>query len=396
VVEDVNWDGEGDLVIDVRVSRRRRSRCGICGRRCPGYDGGKGRRRWRGLDLGASRVFIAADAPRVACVDHGVVVAAVPWARHGSDFTRQFEEQTAWLAVHCAKSHVVELMRIAWRTVGNIVTRVKEEALERVDLLANLRRIGIDEISHRKGQKYITVVIDHDSGRLVWAKPGRDAATVEQFFADLGPERSKSLEFVSADGAAWIETAVRKHCPNATLCLDAFHVVCWATDALDEVRRDVWNEARRAGMTEHARELKDSRYALWKNPDKLTARQQRKLSLIAKTNQPLYRAYLLKEQLRTLLKQPHAEGMALLERWLAWASRSRLPPFVKLARNLRARVDQISTLLRHRLSNARTEALNTRLRLIHRRAFGFHLPDAMISLAMLALGGLCPPLPGRS
>lgn len=394
VVEDIDWDGD-DLVVEVRVSRRRRGRCGICGRRCPGYDAGKGRRRWRGLDLGTHKVFLAADAPRVTCPDHDVVVAAVPWARHGSDFTRQFEQQTAWLAVHCAKTHVVDLMRIAWRTVGNIVSRVSQEALERVDLLANLRRIGIDEISHRKGQKYITVVVDHDTGRLVWARPGRDAATVERFFVELGPERASALEFVSADGAAWIESVVRRH-SNATFCLDAFHVVMWATEALDEVRRDVWNEARRAGMTEHARELKDSRYALWKNPGNLTARQQRKLSLIAKTNQRLYRAYLLKEQLRTLLKQPESEGTELLKAWLAWATRSRLPSFVKLARNLRARADQIATLLKHRISNARTEALNTRLRLIHRRAFGFHLPEAMISLAMLSFGGLCPPLPGRS
>jgi transposase len=397
VVEDVSVEGDGEaceIVVSVRVKGSRRA-CGRCGRRRPGYDGGGGRRRWRGLDLGTCKVFIESNAPRVQCPNHGVVVAAVPWARHGSDFTKDFEDQVAWLTTQTSRSAVEQLMRLAWRTVTSIAERICELALRKPGRLDGLRRIGIDEISYRKGQRYITVVIDHDSNRLVWAAPGRESGTLQAFFDELGELRCSQLKFVSADGAPYIETVVRQRCPQAVLCLDAFHVVMWASDALDEVRRDVWNEARKAGMTVLAREIKDSRYALWKNPENLTPRQQRKLSLIAKTNGPLYRAYLLKEQLRLLLKQSATEGMALFGAWLAWARRSRLPSFVRLGRNLNRRRSQIPLLLEHRVSNARTESLNTRIRLLLRRAFGLRSANALISLALLSLGGLCPPLPGR-
>jgi transposase len=157
--------------------------------------------------------------------EHGVVVAQVPWARAGSGFTCEFEDQCGWLAVHTSRTAVSALMRVAWRTVGRIVERLTDEGLAGTDLLANLRRIGIDELSYRKGHKYLTVVVDHDSGRLVWMQPGRDAATVHRFFDALGPERSAALELVSADGALWIEEAVAKRAPQAVRCLDPFHVV---------------------------------------------------------------------------------------------------------------------------------------------------------------------------
>ena len=373
-----------------------RRRCGVCRRRCPGYDEGEGRRRWRALDLGTTRCYLEAEAPRVRCPQHGVVVAAVPWARHDSRFTRSFEDQVAWLACECSKRAVSELMRIAWLSVGRILERVAAEKRERFDPLDHLVRIGIDEIAHRKGQRYLTVVVDHDSGLLVWAAPGRDKKTLDRFFELLGPERSKRIELVSADGAAWIEEVVRARCPQAAICLDPFHVVQWATAALDEVRRQVWNQARRAGQTAEARSLKGARFCLWKNPEDLTVRQQARLAEIARTNEPLYRAYLLKEQLRQALKLPAAEALALLEQWLAWARRSRLPAFVKLAQQIAAHLGGIAAALRFGLSNARTESVNTRIRLIARRAFGFHSPEALIALSLLALGGLRPPLPGRN
>src|SRR3978361_1974892 len=107
-----------------RAVWRERGRCGVCRRRCPGFDLGEGRRRWRALDLGTTLAFVEADASRVRYRRHGVGVCAVPWARHNSRFTRDFENQAAWLAVNTSKSAVAELMRIAWRTVGAIVERV--------------------------------------------------------------------------------------------------------------------------------------------------------------------------------------------------------------------------------------------------------------------------------
>src|SRR5215211_5217799 len=129
----------------------------------------RSRRRWRALDLGVIQAFLEADAPRVCCGEHGVIVAAMPWARPGAWFTRGFEDTCAWLAVHTSRSAVGELLRVAWRTVGRVCTRVAAEQATRVDRFAGLRRIGVDEIAYKKGHRYLTVVVDHDTGRLVWA-----------------------------------------------------------------------------------------------------------------------------------------------------------------------------------------------------------------------------------
>jgi transposase len=393
VIEGVRIGDKGEVVVAVRPVWRERDRCGICRRKSPGFDLGDGRRRWRALDLGTTLAFVEADAPRVTCRRHGVVVCAVPWARHTARFSRAFEDQAAWLAVNCSKTAVAQLMRIAWRSVGQICERVADEAAGEVDLLGGLRRIGIDEISHRKGHRYLTVVVCHDTGRLVWAAAGRDRRTVEAFLDALGEERCKQLEVVSADMAAWIAGPISERCPQAELCLDPFHIVTLATDALDEIRREVWNEARRAGQTAAAKDLKGARFALWKNPENLTARQKLKLSDIQKTNRRLYRAYLLKEQLRQIYRLPATAAIQLLDGWITWARRCRLQPFLKLARTITDQRTGIIAAIQHGLSNARVEAINTQIRLLTRRAFGFHSPDALIALAMLALADLCRPLP---
>lgn len=245
VVEDVEFDECAEvMVVHVRPVAAQRGRCGTCGRRGPGFDQGAGRRRWRALDLGTIRAFVEADAPRVTCRIHGVTVVAVPWARHGAGHTRGFDDQVAWLATVTSKSAATSLMRIAWRTVGSIIARVWADTEAAFDPFADLTRIGIDEISYKRGHKYLTVIVDHDSGRLVWAAVGRDKATVSAFFDALGPERSARITHVSADGGEWIAVALTERCPAAIRCADPFHVVKWATDALDEVRRGAWNRAR--------------------------------------------------------------------------------------------------------------------------------------------------------
>src|SRR5262245_12730924 len=233
-------------------------RCSRCGRRCAGYDTSAKPRRWRGLDLGSTQVFLQATTRRVLCPEHGVVVAAVPWARPGSRFTTAFEDTCAWLVCHAALSVVAVLLRVAWRSVSDIVAGVLAARREGGDRLAGLRRIGIDEISSRKGHRYLLVVTDHDTGRLVWAGKDRTAATLRQFFDDLGPDRAAALTHVSADGAEWIHTVVTERAPEAVLCLDAFHVVAWATKALDEVRRALAAHRPRAGHPDQASTTTDT------------------------------------------------------------------------------------------------------------------------------------------
>ncbi len=394
---EVGRDGVEVLVARVRPKAGAASRCSRCAGRCAGYDAGTARRRWRGLDLGSTRVFLEADTARVRCPTHGVVVAAVPWARAGSRFSTAFEDTAAWLVCHATLSVVAVLLRIAWRSVAGVVARVVAERAGQLDRLAGLRRIGIDEISYCKGQRYLLVVTDHDTGRLVWAGKNRTAQTLGRFFDELGAERAAALTHISADGAEWIHQVVAARAPTAVVCLDAFHVVAWATKALDEVRRGLVATLRSAGRAEQARALKGTRWALLKNPPDLTGNQRSTLAEISKTNGPLYRAYLLKEQLRAIFAaDTPAAAKALLAGWIAWARRCRLPAFVRLAKTITRYRQLIINTMEHRLSNARSEATNTHLRLLTRRAYGFHSPDALIALADLTRGGLCPPLPGRT
>lgn len=410
-IEDITADLDGTLVFHVRPMSRQRGRCGRCRRRCPGYDAGSGRRRWRSLDCGVALSFVESDAPRVKCAEHGVIVAHVPWAAHDSRHTHSFDQQVAWLAVATSKSAVSELMRIAWRTVGAILDRVwdqiqSDQGGATGTQLDGLTRIGIDEVSYRRGQLYLTVVVDHDTGRLVWAQPGRDSATVTRFFDDLGPQRSAQITHVSADQAEWISTVVTQRCPEAVQCADPFHIVKWANKAVGKVRARAWRAARAAGQvrgngrdhrqsTGDARDLSRARYALWRNPEDLTPRQRDHLDWVAATHPELWHAYRLKEGLRLLLKLHGHDGRTALADWLAEAAGSNIEEFVHLGTRVETVRVRVEATIDHGLSNARVESLNTRIRLLTRIAFGFHSPRPLIALAMLSEGGHRPQLPGR-
>jgi transposase len=357
--------------------------------------------------------FLEADAPRVTCPAHGVVVAHVPWARHDAGHTRAFDQTVAWLATHTSKSAVTELMRIAWRTVGTIIARVWAETGGLVDRFAGLRRIGIDEISYRRGRLFLTVVIDHDTGRLVWAGTGQSKATLQTFFDALGPDRCAQITHVSADSAKYIADSVAANCPDAVRVADPFHVVKWANDALGEVRLEAWRDARRAlrahprrrgrparhepahPHTERLKQLTRARYPLWKNPENLTPGQRARLDWIAAADPRLYRAYLLKEQLRLVFRLPLHEAAPELDDWCHNAHHSQITQFAELAATVARQRTPILAAIEHGLSNGRTEAVNTKIRLRTRMAFGFKNPDALIALIMLSLGGHRPTLPGR-
>ena len=271
------------------------------------------------------RVFFQGQAPRVRCPEHGVVVAETPWARPGARFTRAFDEEIAWLTAHMAASTVAEYLRSTWRAVIGAVFRVTTELAGRTDRLAGLRRIGIDEISYRKGQRYLLCVVDHDTGRLVWAGR-RNRTTLRAFFDDLGADRAAQLTHVSADGAQWIhdvvgERARRRAVPGRV------------------PRRGLGHRGPRPGPPRHgqpaprrhhdqATALKHTRWALLKNPPNLTGDQRTTLAGIAKANGGLYRAYLLKEQLRAIFAAVSPARPSLLGGWIAWAKRCRLPEFV--------------------------------------------------------------------
>lgn len=381
-VRSVNLDGR-DLLIEVAPTWRK-PRCGRCARRAPGYDQAP-ERRWRHLGLGEIRLSLCYAPRRVACPACGVRVEQVPWAEVGSRFTKDFEEMVAYLTRVTDKTQVTQLLGISWRTVGDVVERVvgRKQDPER---LLNLRWIGVDEFSHRKGHRYLTLVVDHVKRRVVWAAEGKDSATLRKFFEELGPERAAEIEGITTDLAGWNLKAIEEHIPDAQVVFDRFHVQKLASDALEEVRRE---QLRGTRGTPEGKFIFRARYALLKNYGDLSKTQKQKLSEIERSNKPLFRAYLLKETLAAALdyRQPKRAEHALRE-WLAWASRSRLKPFVKAARTIRKHFDGILAYIKGRMSNGIVEGINNRMRMVARRAFGFHSADALIALLYLCCGGI--------
>ena len=378
------------LVVVTVALRRRRLHCPHCKFKTSArYDTRPVPSAWRHLDLGVWRVEIRATLRRLACPTHGVVVEAVPFARPGARFTRDFDDLIAWLAKRMDKTAITELCRVSWRTVGRVIERVVASEID-PDRLNGLFRIGVDEISWRKHHKYLTLVVDHDEAVVVWGHEGRDAATLDAFFDELGTEKAAQLQAVSLDlGPAYIKSVrAEGHAVNAVVCADPFHVVKLVGDALDEVRRDLWQQLRRLPDDRWAKDFKGSRWALLKNPEDLNPTQQTQLAKLRRNGGGIWRAYEMKEQFRAILAGDltRSQAEALLKRWCGRASRSRLAAFVKVARTISERMDLILNAIEHGISNGRVEGLNTKVRLLVRRAYGFHSAEAALALVMLAAG----------
>ena len=331
------------------------------------------------------KLYLRYNTRRVDCIRCGVTVEHLPWAEVGSWFTRPFENQVGYLAQRSDKTTVSKLMRIAWTTVGDLIQRVVVRH-QPADVLDGLTHIGVDELSYRKHHEYVTIVVDHTRGKVVWAHRGKNAETLKLFFAALGPERVAKLVAVSIDMSGAYIKAVTEAAPNAQIVFDRFHVQRLAHDALDEVRRA---EVREAPTTVDRVALKGTRWALQKNPWNMTRLEDEKLSTLPSTNRRLYTAYLLKESLAAVLdrRQVHV-ARAKLNEWVAWAKHSKLAPFVKLASTIQRHTEGILAYVRTRLTNGRTEALNGKARTITRRAYGLHSASALIALLKLCCSGI--------
>ena len=389
-VIDVSFGAAG-VIVEVRLRRRRRvcSRCGQTGSELQIHDWRT--KRWRNLDLGRTRCVIECELRRLRCKDCGVHLEAVPWARPDARHTRDFEDVVGWLAQQMAKTPIAGLLRIAWDTVGQIVERVVSEQLDE-RRLEGLLAIGVDEISYRRHHRYLTSVVDHRAGAIVWCSPGRNSETLRGFFELLG-ERKRSIKAVSIDMSGGYEKAIREALPAAEVAFDPFHVVRLAQRAVDQVRRDEWNAHERS-HTPKGRWIKGTRWSLLKAPAKQSAEQLALLAEVQQANRSLYRAFLLKEELRVLYQlQRPTLASAHLDAWLAWASRSKLEPFVKLARTIRLHRHGILAAIRLGLTNGRLEGLNSRIRLISHRSFGFHSAAPLIALVYLCCSGITIQLP---
>lgn len=377
------------VVADVAPTTRvpRCSGCGCRVRRI--YD--RRRRRWRHLDLAGVRLVLRYALRRAVCPRCGVRAELVPWAAHGVWFTTAFEDAVAYLAQRTDRTTVATLARTTWRSVTAIVGRVvaRHHPADRLD---GLTLIGIDELAYRRGQRgYLTIVVDHVRRRVVWAARGRDRATVQRFFTALGPARTACLRAVTLDLSNFYRDAVAHAAPHVQLIFDRFHVQRLAHEALDTVRRTLVRTCRDRRT---ARWLKATRWALRKRPWDLTATEATTLGEVERRNRPLYRAYLLKEDLADVFDSPDlVTARRRFARWLRWATRSRLAPFAKLARTLRPLREGILAYVAWGLTSALSEGLNLKIRAITRRGYGIPDPDSLATMIFLCCGGIVLPPP---
>ena len=438
---------EPDRVLVTVALRRRWLQCPKCSYSTPHRENTQRHySAWRHLDLGRWRLEVHARLRRLRCPEHGVHVEGVPFARDGARFTCDFEDLVAWLATKTDKTATCRLTRVDWQTIGRIIERVGEELIDG-DRLTGLFEISVDEVAWRKGHRYLTLVGDHARGCVVWGTEGKGQAAADEFFAELDPPpeaarpehaeephqapepaimvpfgpcptvpaghgipaawiepsseiepaifaRASRLRAVSMDMTGGYAKSVREHAPQATIVIDNYHVVQLATKALDEVRREHWNELRHAGQAAAAKQFKHDRWALLKNPDDLTDRQAGTLAAIRAAGGKLARAWAMKEMLRAIF----APGLTveavdeLLDRLLARLSRCRLHPFIRLGKTIRKHRQGILAARRLKLSNARAEALNNKAKLIVRRAYGFHSAQAALALIHLTCGPVTPTL----
>ena len=388
-IQAVTLENDGDsrpiVVIDVK-SRARRLRCGGCERKCRRRHGAEGKvRSWRHLGLFGIAVKLRAEVYRVVCKGCGVRTTSVPWGRPGSVFTRQFEDEVAWFLQHTDQTSTATYFGISWVTAGKIAQRVVAEKLDG-SLLEDLHFIGVDEISYGRPKKFLTVVVDHERGRVVWAAEGKSSETLGQFFQVLGPERSSRIEVVTMDMSGAYIKSVAEHAPNAEIVFDRFHVVRLLLDAVDEVRRE---QQRALEGANDRKVLKKSRFSLLKNPWSLTRKEEQKLAAIQFNNRPLYRAYLLKESFQSIYdSRTVEEADEGFTEWYGWARRSKLRPFVSLAETLRHYWPGIRRFIELRITNGPVEGYNSKIRMISHRAFGFHSANALIAMIMLLCSGI--------
>ncbi len=366
------------------VPRGRIHRCGSCGREArQRHD--RAWRWWRHLDVFGWRCYLRYQIRRVRCRHCGVRTESVPWAAAGSRFSRDFEQQVAWLAQRCDLTAVKQYFRISWPSVRRIVDRVVERAWDSETALEGLRVIGVDEISYRRHHNYLTVVVDHVSGRVVWAGKGRKVKTLLRFFKKLGPQRAAQLQAISADMWEPYLIVLRRKAPQARIIFDRFHIVRHLNNAVTKVRQQLIRDAD----PQTRRDLRNTRFPVLKRPESRTPQDRQVLEEQVRGNRRLYRAMLLKDDFMDLYTYQR-EGWArrFLDGWLRRAMHSKLEPIKKVARMIRNHLDGVVGWVGWQISNGRLEGMNNRIRLLSHRSFGLHSAEALISLVYLCCSGL--------
>jgi transposase len=385
-VTGVRFEPEG-MVIELRLRARLRCSCGWSTR--ARYD--SSRRRWRHLDVGGCRLWLEADIRRLHCRRCArVVTEEVPWARPGAWHSKDFEDVAAWLAQRADKTTISSLLRCSWKAVDNIIRRVVAEHLDAARL-EGLYRIGVDEISYRRGHRYLTVVADHDSGKVVWVAPGRRGQALQDFYDAIGPAGRDRIEAVSMRSVHHLHRRhPRRPAPSNHLLRPLPRNPTGQPGpqpgSLRQPSRRRWDHQRRPMAR---RTLRPDRWGRETRPQPTQHHQH------VPAHQPPGVAGLATQRssTRPLPQHPLRPGPPLPQSLDHRRLRSRIPAFRNLTKTIRTNFDGICAAVEEGLSNSRLEGINSKIRLIQRRGYGYHSTDALAASIYLCLGGITIQLP---
>jgi transposase len=375
----------GERGIEILVVPRKRSQpiCSECGGKRPGYDSLQ-ERSFRHVPLWGIATWILYQPRRVSCPGCGIRVEKIPWGLGKCPLSLPLVVVTAVWAKLLPWETVGGILGVHWNTVKAAVDAVVRYGLEKRDLEGVLA-IGIDEISRKRGHRYMTNVYDLGGMRLIWTGEGREEATLDRFFAEMGEGFTAKLKGICCDMWSPYLKVVKKKAPLALLVFDKFHLIRHLLDAVDEVRREEARELEK----EYPDLLKGTRYLFLKNPWNLTEKQRLRLQGLEKLNLRINRAYLLKEAFREFWDYLDPEkAKEYLSTWLSWASHSRLQPFVEFARMVRRHKKGILNWFEMGINNGMVEALNRKAKLIAARAYGYRTPHTFALAMYHCLGNL--------
>ena len=381
VVEDCTFDvSEKRLDIHINFERGGIFPCPVCGRAgCKAYDTQE--KTWRHLDFFQHETYLHAFVPRVSCPKCGIKTAAVPWARPGSHFTLLFE---ALLMAMCKKmpvKGVAEIVKEHDTRIWRILKHHVEEARSREDF-SNVRRVGMDETSRRKGHNYVSFFMDMAEPRLLFGTVGKDASTVQSFAEDLedhGGDPAKISE-VTIDMSKALIAGVEKNLPKAQITFDKFHTVKLINEAVETTRREEQKSHE---------ELKRSRYLWLKNPQNLRQEETARLALLLERGYlKTGRAYRIKLAFQGLYSESRSTAEAYLKRWYFRATHSRLPAMIKAAHTVKDHWEGILRWFETGLTTGLLEGMNSIIQAAKAKARGYSNPGYLLTIAYLIAGRL--------
>jgi transposase len=380
--------------IEARVVPRKNSRghCSRCGRPGATYDH-QPERRFDFVPLWGLLVCLRYAPRRVTCRDCGVHVEALPWAQGKSSMTTVYMSFLATWARRLSWTETARVFASTWDNVRQAVAWVVEFGLAHRDL-TGISAIGVDEVQYRKGHKYLTLVYQIDAGcrRLLWLTETRTVKAFKGFFTWLGQAQSKLLRVVCSDMWKPYLKVIQRHAGQALNVLDKFHIVAHLNKAVDETRRRDAAELRQQGDDVT---LKHTRWCLLKRPGKLTTKQHGRLRSLLRLNLKTARAYLLKEDFNHFWTyvSPTWAGK-FLDRWCAMVIRSGIAPMMAKAKMLQSHRDLILNYFRAKkaFSSSVVEGLNTKVKLVTRKAFGYRQAETLRIALFHALGRLPEPI----